>query len=291
MNTAQWVDDAGKTWLSQVRLGPIALEMRRVTREFALQPPEKAELMLSLAIAPDGPIANPRALERLELLLSPEGAGERLPALPSGPGQDARTEEGNVRLVLTRVGGDPQKSYQLPYKGKEWADMMGATPWLETADPEIVRMSQEAVGGETDALRAAKKIESAVRSAMHHRGLGLGFATAAEAARQKGGDCTEHALVVAALARAAGMPSRAVIGLACAGLGPDDPQPKFYYHMWAEVYVGEWLPLDAALGSHDATHIALARSALARPDDLVEISGGVASLPGRMKIHVIKVGE
>ena len=118
--------------------------------------------------------------------------------------------------------------------------------------------------------------------------LGVGFATALETARQKAGDCTEHAVLAAALARAAGIPSRVVIGMAYAdafcGLGGK----QFLYHMWTEVYVGEWLPIDPALGAHDATHIALGRSNLDRPGAMLEVSAPVPLFLGTTQIEVVE---
>lgn len=70
------------------------------------------------------------------------------------------------------------------------------------------------------------------------------------------GDCTEHARLFTTLARAAGLPSREVIGLVYLG---DDAQ-AFGPHMWCEVMVGElWLPVDPTLGQIrvDATHLSL----------------------------------
>lgn len=160
------------------------------------------------------------------------------------------------------------------------------TPWLEITDSNVQRMSREAVGDETDALAAARKIETYVADRIADKGLGTGFATAAETARQLAGDCTEHAVLAAALARAAGLPSRVVCGLAYGGPMAGDTRARFYFHMWAEVYVGQWLPIDPALGSFDATHITFVDSDLARPDAIMDISSAVLQLPKNVEITV-----
>jgi transglutaminase/protease-like cytokinesis protein 3 len=70
------------------------------------------------------------------------------------------------------------------------------------------------------------------------------MATAAEVARSLEGDCTEHAMLLAALCRARQIPARVAIGLVyypSAG--------GFAYHMWTEVWIKDrWIPLDATLG-------------------------------------------
>ena len=54
------------------------------------------------------------------------------------------------------------------------------------------------------------------------------------------GDCTEHAVLVAALCRASGVPARSASGLMWIG-------KEAGYHQWTEVWVGKWLPVDATL--------------------------------------------
>ena len=73
------------------------------------------------------------------------------------------------------------------------------------------------------------------------------MATADEVARTLSGDCTEYAMLAAAMSRAVGVPSRTAIGLVYAP--GRDGQPYLAYHMWHEVYAGgRWLAMDATLG-------------------------------------------
>jgi len=67
------------------------------------------------------------------------------------------------------------------------------------------------------------------------------------------GDCNEHAVLLAALARAAGIPARIETGLAYMN-------GRFYYHAWNLLYLGRWVTADAAFGQlpADVTHIRLA---------------------------------
>ena len=61
--------------------------------------------------------------------------------------------------------------------------------------------------------------------------------------------------------------------------------------MWTEVFVGEWLPFDATLGGHDATHLALVRSDLNDPDALFDLSAAISGFFGRAAVKVLEVGE
>src|SRR5207248_445655 len=51
------------------------------------------------------------------------------------------------------------------------------------------------------------------------------------------GDCNEHTLLYVALARAVGLPAHSAAGLLLA-------DGRFYYHAWAEVYLGDWVAVD-----------------------------------------------
>ncbi|MDY3558179.1 transglutaminase-like domain-containing protein [Gemmata sp. JC673] len=73
------------------------------------------------------------------------------------------------------------------------------------------------------------------------------MATADNVAKTLSGDCTEYAMLSAAMCRAVGVPARTVLGLVYAPA--KDGKPYLAYHMWFEVFAeGQWLPLDATLG-------------------------------------------
>ena len=81
------------------------------------------------------------------------------------------------------------------------------------------------------------------------------------------GDCTEHAVLLAALARSRGIPARVAIGLVY-----QPATQSFAYHMWNELWVGDhWFPLDSTLGRGEigAAHLKLSDSNLAGAEPTV----------------------
>lgn len=68
---------------------------------------------------------------------------------------------------------------------------------------------------------------------------------AARAAREKEGDCDEHADLFIALLRTVKIPARRIVGHFYRG-GETDPEP----HAWSEVFLERkgWIPVDVALG-------------------------------------------
>jgi hypothetical protein len=72
-----------------------------------------------------------------------------------------------------------------------------------------------------------------------------GWDVASRVAHNKDGDCTEHAVLLVALARANGIPARIAIGLAITG---DNSRFGAYGHAWAELKInGRWIVADAAM--------------------------------------------
>jgi hypothetical protein len=292
VKSSEWVDDEGTVWLARMQIGGgLTLESRKVTQELALAPDDPSDILAASIVPTDRPIASARQLGRLTMLLVPATEEVALPDIASDAHQAIERVEEGMRVTIRKADASAVMSYVLPYGGEEHAALTGPTVWLETGDEVLAAMAQEAVGDETDAVAASRRIEQYVRGAISDKNLSLGFATAAEAARQKAGDCTEHAVLCAALARAVGMPSRVVGGLVYARDLFGVEGGGFGYHMWAEVYAGEWLPIDAALGGHDATHLALVRSDLDEPDDLLDVSSAISEAFGAFRVEVLETAQ
>jgi transglutaminase-like putative cysteine protease len=76
-----------------------------------------------------------------------------------------------------------------------------------------------------------------------------GFDLASRVAQNRRGDCTEFAVLTAALARSAGLPARVVLGVA---LVADNDTFGAYGHAWAEIDGGSgWQVADAALAPQE----------------------------------------
>jgi hypothetical protein len=132
---------------------------------------------------------------------------------------------------------------------------LAANSLIQSDDPLVKQLAASLAPDDLDPLAVALALEKGVRQHIHKRGYAQAFATAAEVARTQEGDCTEHAVLLAAVCRARKIPARVALGLVYY-----PPQQGFAYHMWNEVWVGErWVPLDAtvAQGAVGADHIKL----------------------------------
>jgi len=105
-----------------------------------------------------------------------------------------------------------------------------------------------------------QQLEGFVRRFIRTKDLSIGYASALEVARRPEGDCTEHAVLLAALGRALGIPTRVVDGLAYVDAYAGK-QHVFVPHAWVQAWTGTgWQSFDAAMGSFDSTHLAFAVS-------------------------------
>lgn len=134
----------------------------------------------------------------------------------------------------------------------------GASRWLQIDAPEIHDLVRQARNQATDPLDLMRNFEQFVKDYVSDKNLSVGYASALEVARNRSGDCTEHALLLAAMGRAAGIPTRVATGLAYVEdwLGSSN---VFVPHAWTQALIGDtWVSFDAALGRFDSGHVALA---------------------------------
>ena len=111
--------------------------------------------------------------------------------------------------------------------------------WIESNASELVAVAESVLPEERDATKIAVALEQETRCRIRQPNYESGFESALSALRSGTGDCTEHAVLLAALARARGIPSRVATGLI---LTHDSAE----FHAWTEIWIGDrWLSLDA----------------------------------------------
>lgn len=170
---------------------------------------------------------------------------------------DARQEVRNVKkdsfeLVVTAkrfpVKAIKEETVSEDYLKSNWM--------INSKDNEVIALARKAVGNEKDPFKKAQLIEKFVRRFMTETGFSEAMATADHVARTGRGDCTEFAVLAAAMCRAEGIPSRTALGLVY--VEQPGQKPFLGHHMWFEVFVeGQWIMLDATLakGSVGPSHI------------------------------------
>jgi len=129
--------------------------------------------------------------------------------------------------------------------------------WLQSAAPEVVALAKLGAGDAKTPSSQMQNLEGFVRGFIRNKDLSVGYASALEVAKNPEGDCTEHAVLLAALGRVLGIPTRVVDGLVYVEQYAGGSN-VFVPHAWAQAYIdGRWRSYDAALHGFDAGHVAL----------------------------------
>jgi transglutaminase-like putative cysteine protease len=160
---------------------------------------------------------------------------------------------------------------------EELARYSAPNAWVRSDAHEIRTLALSTVprGARVD-FRMQKLVEAVERRMTGNIDL-LGYADAVTALRSGAGDCTEFAVLLGALARAQGIPTRLVAGLAYSD-NFGGHRDVFGPHMWVQAWDGtRWKSYDAALGEFDATHVALAVGSGA-PDDFNQVLAQIPQL-------------
>ena len=232
------------------------IEMIACPKEVALSPAEPVDFFDKMLLESPEPLGGLGEAKGAVYILAPK-AGHQLD-IPTLDGQTVRKNEDKTLVAVRPV--KPKPGGKLPYAGddKDLLAAMKPTRYVQSDDKTVVKLAGEAVGDETEPATAARRIEAFVRKHIDKKTLNVGYASAAEVAEAREGDCTEHAVLTAALCRAAGLPAKVAVGVAYVDrLGAREH--VFGPHAWTLVWVnGKWVGLDAALpAGFDAGHIAL----------------------------------
>jgi transglutaminase-like putative cysteine protease len=171
---------------------------------------------------------------------------------------------------------------------KEPGDEFTQSSYFITSADELVKEhAGKAIGKETAPWKKALRIERWVHDHMTVT-ADEALATADHVARTLKGDCTEFAMLTAAMCRASGVPSRTAIGLIYADV---KGQPCFAFHMWTEVWAkGRWIPIDATLGKGyvGATHLKITDHSWHDERTMTPIFP-VVRVVGRVNIDILSV--
>jgi transglutaminase-like putative cysteine protease len=219
------------------------------------------ELLVSSFVRPDRPLEAPRALVRAVYRVRDRQG--KLAGLPQTAGQRVSREGEAFRV---EVSTKPPEAEPLA----DPAPYLAPSAFLDYESPPMRALAAKALEAASPELPArAEALRRFVRAHMRRYDLRTGFATASQVAEQRSGDCTESAVLLAALLRAGGIPSRVVTGLLFIE-SFEGQSNVFGYHMWAQAHLdGRWVDLDAITAEpFDAAHIALATSALDQPQGL-----------------------
>ncbi len=283
--TIAHVDAEGRLVKSVTPL--MGLEMTAVLapRETVLGTALTAPELLVRSFVESERIERPRRARRAVYELTIEG--DELPEVPDLAAQRVEVLDGRLRLTV-EMGSSPRLS------GVDPEAYLKASTYISHDEARIRQLFSQALAGQGVAagtLERAEALREFVNGYVVEKDLNTLLATAAEVAETRSGDCTEHAVLLTALLRAAKIPARVVTGLVYAERFAGASQ-IFGYHMWSQALVdGRWIDLDATLDGtrFDATHITFATSTLDDERTAARDIARVGALMGKLRIEVVEL--
>ncbi len=257
-----YVDEQMRSMKSIMPMAGMNVEMVASTKEFAMSNNQPAEIVDKMFLASPEPIEDAGSAKSITYYLKPIAQTTNL-TIPSSDNQQVqKLEDGTVMVKVEPVGMPTGGTF--PYKGTDAniTEMLKPGRFVQSDDANIIALAKQAVGDAKDSAQAARRIEDFVAKYIKSISFSVGYASASEVAASRRGDCSEFAVLCAALCRAAGIPARVTVGVAY--VNDFEGRSGFGGHAWTEAYIGDkWVGLDSAfkagaLGKFDAGHIALA---------------------------------
>lgn len=203
-------------------------------------------------------------------------------AFPETGEQRARREGGGWQVDICGDCGP-----LLAPTAEEIARWTRPTSWIQSGDAAFQGKAANARRGARNDEAVMVRLGAVARTRLPRIAF-EGYLSARTAWRRHAGDCTEDALVLAALGRAAGIPVRVVHGLVFSPGRYHGASNAYMPHSWVIAFVdGRWKSFDISLSGFDATHIALSLSD-GEPEAMVEARQVAALLEWRAISEVRK---
>ena len=256
-----WLDEKGTSLKETGFMGFTLVRSTPAKAKLGLDRSKSIDFCELSAIKIEKELKNPRELSYLKVQLS---------QVPSSLPIDGSRQSLSGKILAVEKERPPFKaSYTIPYRGRDGNLLQYLRPeiLIQSEDKEIITVAKKIVEGIEDPFTAAEMVLGWVFENLEKKPV-VSIPDAKEVLKNREGDCNEHATILTALLRAAGIPSRAVVGLVY-------QDGRFYYHAWNEAYINKWISMDATLKQIpvDATHIKLIDGGIEKQIEIVRMIG------------------
>lgn len=263
VSVVSWVDGNGRTLKEETPAGfSLVKERPEEARTLSASKSITLDLITQTAVVLDTSIARPEDKKFLKLKLSGFD-----PANFSLSGDRQRLH--NDLLEIRREELSRLSSFRIPILEPRFASYLQSTPFVQSDHPQIRALVRRVLGQETDALKAAMRLKDWVFAKLAKEPT-VSIPNALEVLRTRKGDCNEHTVLFNAMARAAGIPAKTVVGVVYL-------RGAFYYHAWSEIWLGEWVSVDSVLNQFpaDVTHVKFLEGEIDRQIDILQLIGNL----------------
>ena len=289
-----WETPKGELVKAEMTLGPASIAMYQESKESAQNldsNPPKFEIAgapapgtyvppddfaLATAVAVNRTIVNPRNITKLRAIISGVTDPTQVISDDLQKATPILDRPGYYAYEVISAKPKTDKTIMLPITDSAVKSQLTSIPYLEGTDSDLISQTKRIVGNEKGAAIVVQKIRSWVFQNMTpDYTIGVPRSSG-EIFHKRRGVCRDYATLFAGMARVAGIPTRLAGGIVYG-------EGKFFYHAWAECWIGEWIPVDPTLNLDvvDATHLKFAQG------DVTDMYR-VATVVGRLKIEILE---
>lgn len=228
VETRSWMSGQGELIRQDT---PFGWSMEACTADEALETVHAAgyseDMIADMAVRCRGTIRNPEGTAGLRLLLT--GAPIEAASLETGRQKVVSVSERGIELLM-RPSSWPMGEGGGVLSDAERAAALKATPFVQADDPALRAQAARITGELTDDRDKAEAIYEWVHENVRKE-ISVSIPSALDVLNTLAGDCNEHTYLFTGLARAAGIPTRIMVGIAY-------NKGAFYYHAWPAVFLG-----------------------------------------------------
>ena len=239
--------------------GPLGMTLKKSDARKALSniSDQTRDLTRLVSVDAGGVLERPESIKKIVYKIN---GAENMPDLSGG--RQALAEN-----MLTVILETPSAGNDKPEPGS--ARFLAPSVFVQSDHPDIVGLANTIVTGSDSGIEKVIKIKDWIYTEIEKRPV-LSVPNALETLENRMGDCNEHSVLFAALARAAGVPASIESGLVYL-------KGRFYYHAWNSVFIGRWITVDALMNQFpaDVTHIRFARGG---PDSQIDLIGAIGNI-------------
>jgi len=263
-----WMDEKGDLLREKGMLGIILEKTTREDAMYGLPIQSSQDLTTAASIPANIDIDNPNMLTHLRFEIS--GSGSFTEQLQGG----RQTYNAPILSIHKESLTDLHKKDPALLSMQNLTPFLAPSPFIQSDHPAIQKLTTDLVSENAPPLEKVRKLVAWIQTHIQKRPV-ISLPDALSTLENRVGDCNEHAVLFAALARAAGIPTKIEAGVVYL-------RNRFFYHAWNSIYVGRWITVDALFDQlpADVTHIRLASG---MQKDQLDILGII----GNLKIQIL----
>jgi len=286
IDSTVWVDDKGQVLKSYTpAIDLVSLRSSKSDAMLAASGPT-TDLLSLTSLAISGSLDKPGEAFKVGYVLKsrvPAGQEKIELSLEPQAGQWFRKlGDGTIQLLVSRDPAEPTREGFTGLDSQPGTKDSESGPIIDSNSGFVAKLA--AISKAPNPRDVALDLTRTVNQLIAPGDFTRGFATASQTAADGVGDCSERAVLLAAMLRNRKIPARVCAGLVYAGT---KDKPIMAYHMWTLAWIDNaWLALDPTSGGlAPADRIALATSNLADGNEYNFVTP-ILSVIGRLDIQI-----